>query len=165
MPARSLPICLTALLAVAALLLGCGSEGSADRPATAQGQDPEPAIPKVPKAEFIEEGDTICRGLNRKIRLSARAYFENPRGSPPAGLAAKIVARQLVPKMGLEITRLRAHALRAEDAEGALPVIRAMQVALNGIKRDPVAFYEASRRFAESQRLGRKFGFEVCGRL
>jgi hypothetical protein len=149
------------LVAVAVLLQGCGDdeEGS---PNPASGPQ---TTGEVTKARYIEQGDAACARHNRKIQRDVQAYLSSAGQSSRAELAAKIVNRVLVPRMGHEIRTVRAFVLPPENVDRALGFLQAMQNVVDRAQKDPLAFTRAPQPFAEAERLGREFGFEVCGGL
>ncbi len=153
--------CFAALLAVIALAVGCGddgggSESTASKPATTG---------EVTKAKFIEQGDAACTQHNEQIQRKAQALLSDAGESSQAELAAEIVNQVMAPRMEHEIRTVRAYVLPPENVDQALRVLEAMQEVVDRAQQEPLAFVRTTRPFDKPERLGREFGFKVCGGL
>ena len=149
------------VVVLAALVLGCGDDEGGNTNA-ASGPTTTDA---VTKARYIEQGDAACARHNRKIQRAARVYLRDAGQGSQAELAAEIVNRVMAPRMEHEIRTVRAYVLPPENVDQALRFLEAMQDVVDRAQQDPIAFVKATRPFAKPERLGREFGFEVCGSL
>jgi len=149
-----------ALLAFAVLFVGCGDDDPAANAVPGPSGEEE-----VTKASYIAQGDAACTTQNERIRDAIQPYLDRLEQTPDEAVANEMVRRVLAPRMEYEIRTVRAYVLPPENVDQALAFLAAMQDVVERAKKDPLAFAEASRPFAKPERLGREFGFEVCGGL
>jgi hypothetical protein len=148
------------LAAIALLVAGCGEEGDAEGTAAKTGAPEE-----VTKARYIEQGDAACIRHNREIQRGIEGYVRRFGDITEPRVAAQVVNRVLVPRMGHEIRTVRAFVLPPENVKGALRVLAAMQEVVDRAVEDPVAFVKDRQPFARPEFLGMEFGFYICGGL
>lgn len=159
MPAARRPFALAAatLLAVLAWLPGCGGgseEGGGDT---------------LTKAEFIAEGDQICKRAREEFVAA-----HPPAPSTPERAAA--LQRALIRTSGQELSRIRALGAPAEVEPALDRYLRARDQGIALLKRglkaaqdeDLSAYAAAQRQLASGQvnrlDLAREVGFDECSR-
>jgi hypothetical protein len=141
---------LTLLLAVSALaslpgITGCGSSSSASEPLT--------------KKEFLKKADLICEKASREQGTLAVRYMRRHPGSgardyaEPAG----------IPPLEKQIRELEALGVPNEDKADLLAYFRQFNKDLAATKEEPLSMLsEKHNPFAQTIKLGRKYGFVDC---
>jgi len=141
---------LAALIAVsiAAVLLGstgCGSSSSAE--------------PTISKKEFLKKADIVCEQASREQGELAVAYIKkHPRAeeqdyAEPAG----------IPPLEKQIRQLRALGTPAQDRAELVAYLDQFDTDLAAAKEEPLSMLsEADNPFAQTIKLGKKYGFNDC---
>ena len=139
---RSLFVLIATFLSLAGSA-GCGGAGGAP----------------LSRAEFIEQGNTICR----------RAAAEQRATAPPTLKTIPLVNRSafvkpiLVTSIERELRRLRAVGLPSGDGGRAQKILRGIEKGLEDARRDPLdPLVKATDPFAPANRLARDYGLKAC---
>jgi hypothetical protein len=142
--------------ALAALLLATGF-------AAGCGDDDEEALSK---AEYIKQGDEICRESGDRIDQEAEKAFadlgENER--PTEEQIAPFVKDTLVPEVEKQIEGLRDLAPPEEDEDKLNDIYDGVDEAASKVEEDPgLLLQEGADPFEEPNAAAQEYGFKVCG--
>lgn len=140
-----------------ASLAGCGGGGSTAATSTAAQNG------GGVRARYIAEADETCTEHNAEIDRKAAAFLAAHKGGSQVATEGAMVRKILVPDLELEIRSVRALVVPPGDVHRVLSFLSAMLVPIHSAKADPGTFIHADRPFAVSERMGRQFGFKVCG--
>lgn len=137
-----------ALLAVGA---GCG------------GGDDEEALSK---AEFIKQGDAICKKSGDKVDAAAEERFADlGRNEPPSAAQIKTFAEDtIIPEISGQLEDLRELPAPEGDDDKVNEIIDAADEALGKVEDDPTVLLEqGGDPFEAANKLASDYGFKECG--
>lgn len=140
---------LIALLATGAAA-GCG------------GDEEEP----LSKAEYIKQGDVICKKANETIEKEAEETFADlgPREMPSEEQLTAFVEDVAVPNVESQISDLRALAAPEGDEDELDKIYEDVDTALAEVEEDPATIVEGDNDpFQEPNEAARGYGFKECG--
>jgi len=144
MTTRGLTTILFAALMVAALssLTGCG--GGEEGPT---------------KAQFIRQGDAICRqAAAEQVKLAS--HYKKKEIAPGHYKATTSV---VVPPMEKELRRLKGLSPPQDDEKKVRAILEGIESGVHDAQHDYLdVFYEENDPFAEANELARKYGFHAC---
>jgi hypothetical protein len=144
---------LTGSLAALLLGIGCGGGGS------------------LTKAEFIEQGDVVCKRADEKKRADTKAFLREAQANPEKPLSAKqekeFVLTVALPPIRAEVKELKA--LGVPDEREADEIIAEFEKAIDTLERLEKANgtknaknEEAGDPFSDAAALAHKYGFKSC---
>jgi len=137
---KGLANALLLLVLTAAALTGCGGDDSRL------------------KAQFIEEGEAICRQAAIEQKELASRY----EGKAAPG-KFEIVISVFVPPMEKELHRLEALRPPESDDEEVSAILSEFESGIETAKADYLdPFVKATDPFARANELARRYGFEAC---
>lgn len=145
----------TALLV---FLAGCGGSSGSTVPASGPAQNGG-----VARAKYVEEADGTCAEQNAEINRKAAAFVAAHKEASPSAMGSAVVRKILVPNLEFEVRSIRALVVPPGDVHRVLSFLNAMLAPIRAGKEHPTAFIHAAHPFAVSERMGREFGFHVCG--
>jgi hypothetical protein len=138
----------TALIAVGALVAGCG------------GDDDEDAIGK---SEFIAKADAICKKGDKEIETTANEVFGGQQEQPSQAQIADFGAETVVPNIEQQIADIRDLGAPAGDEDQVDAILTAAEEATDEVKDDPQLLAGQGDPYAEANRLAKAYGLKECG--
>jgi hypothetical protein len=149
------PFALTAaLLAVAALVSGCGGSGGGDSTTTS-----------VSKAAFIKKADAVCQTNTQRMQRQILAVLKTKNGirKPKPSEYERLVGTIIVPAVQREIKDLRALPVPSGDEDRIDAMIGALEEGLETAENDPKAVEATSDVvFGIFSRLAGEYGLTTC---
>jgi hypothetical protein len=147
---------LAALVALAAIVAGCGGGDDSD---TTGGDS-------LTKAEFIKQGDAICEKANDQSEAEAEKFakendFKLER--PTKEQLEEAVTEILVPNFNRQVEDLKALGVPEGDEEQVEEMIGSLETAADEIEGDPSLVFE-EQVLKEPAQLAEDYGFKVCGK-
>jgi hypothetical protein len=137
-------LALAAMLALVLIAAGCGG-----------GED------HLTKAEFLKQGNAICRKGNHDIEGTAKKQFGNQRPSPSQ--LKKFATGTLIPSVQSQIDQIRDLAAPSGDEDKVNAILDEAQGALDKGKKDPIILVsEKNDPFNKANKLAKSYGLTVC---
>ena len=143
-----------ALVALAAIVAGCGSDDS-DTTATES----------LTKAEFIKQGDAICKKGNDQSEGEAEEFAEENDFTLEKASKEQLeeaVAEVLVPNLNQQVEDIRALGVPEGDEEQVEEILDSLEGAASEIEDDPGMVFDGEV-LEKPGKLAGAYGFEVCG--
>jgi len=141
---------LTAALSIGVVAAGCGG-----------GDD------NLTKAEFLKQGNAICKKGNQQINKAAHETFTKkkyPNGPPPKSVQKKFATDTLIPTIQKEIDGVKALGAPKGDEAKVKAIVDSAQAALDKGKKDPtVLLSNGPGPFKQSNQLTKAYGLTACG--
>ncbi|HEX5418119.1 MAG TPA: hypothetical protein VFZ25_20885 [Chloroflexota bacterium] len=141
-----------------ASVAGCGGGGGSTVAASTPAQKGGAAL-----ARYVVDADETCAEHNTEIDREVAAFLAAHKGASQAATESAVVRKVLVPDLEREVRSVRALVLPPADVHRALSFLNAMLVPIRAAKERPAAFVHAAHPFAVPERMGKQFGFSVCG--
>jgi len=142
------------LVALAALVAGCGgSDDTTDETVT------------LTKAEFIKQGDAICKEANEENETEAEEFAEENDFKLEKASKEQLeeaVAEVLVPSLNKQVEELDALGAPEGDEEQVEEIIVSLEDVAAEVEDDSSLVFEEKTLEKPSQ-LANAYGFEVCG--
>lgn len=157
MNSKRLTLLFAAVLALAAIGAGCGS--SDDSTETAE----ETVV--LSKAEFIEQGDQICKEAEEGSEAEAEEFAEENDfvlENASEEQLEEAVAEVLVPALDRQVEEIDALGAPEGDEEEVEAIVVALEDASAEVADDPSLAFEGEP-LKEATRLADDYGFKVCG--
>ena len=146
---------LAVLVALAALVAGCGGGDDTTDSATAT----------LTKTEFIKQGDAICKEANEENEAEAEEYAEENGFTLEKASKDELeeaVAAVLVPSLEQQAEELDALGAPEGDEDKVEEIVVALEDATGEIEEDPSLIFEG-KSLAKPNKLAKAYGFKVCG--
>jgi hypothetical protein len=143
-----------ALVALAALVAGCGGGG-----------DTTDETVTLTKAEFIEQGDAICKEANEENEAEAEEFAEENGFTLEKASKDQLeeaVAEVLVPSLNQQMEELDNLGAPKGDEDQVEEIIVSVEDAADEIEDDPGLVFEETT-LDKSNKLAKAYGFKVCG--
>jgi hypothetical protein len=144
------------VLAIAAVAAGCGS--SDDSGSTAS----------LSKAQFVKQGNAICRKGNAKIEAEFEEFAddhhlqENKKPSKP--VLEEATEEILVPWISNQVEEIRALGTPEGDEGEVDEILSGAEEAVEEARAEPATFAEGeSAKLKEVNKEAREYGLTVCG--
>jgi hypothetical protein len=153
------------LAAAVALLLAAGGCGGSDSSASENGEVTVESG-SLSKAQFVKQADAICQKRVVEVQLKFRPLSRSFASASPAeqeAEASKFVNDVIVPAYEEQIEEVSALGAPSGEEEKVAAVLNAIQARLGDAKEDPSKFLQTASPFAKAAKLGRAYGFTVCG--
>lgn len=144
---------LATLVALGALVAGCGGGDDSDTTAT------------LTKAEFIKQGDRICKEAEKQSETEAEEFAEeNGFTFDKAGKEQieEAVSEVFVPNLEQQAEDLDVLGAPEGDEKQVEEIIVSLEDAAGEIEDDPGLVFEG-RVLKEASKLAEDYGFKVCG--
>jgi hypothetical protein len=147
---------LAGVIAVAAIVAGCGSSSDESSDTTAA----------LTKAEFIEQGDAICEKGNQSIEAGAEEFAEDngiDTQKPTKAQQEEVIVEVVAPgvrRQGEEIADLGAP---GGDGEIVEAIVAAVEDGSDELEENPSQLIEGQNPLAKGSKLAKAYGFEACG--
>ncbi|HET9162398.1 MAG TPA: hypothetical protein VFN89_02990 [Solirubrobacterales bacterium] len=143
------------VLAAALLVAGCGS--SDDNGTTAS----------LSKAQFVKQGNAICRKGNAQIESEFEEFAEEhhlgKHEKPSKKVLAEATETVLIPAITTQIEGLRALGAPEGDEGEIDEILSGAEEALEEAEEDPAAFTEGEpTKFKQVNKKARAYGLTVC---
>lgn len=141
--------CLAAALTVAAFALlapGCGGGGG-----------------QIAKAEFLHEGNAICRATIQTLTEEGRETFSEAelKGTNAAGVP--FVLGTYVPEFRAEVRKLRALGAPSGDEARVGAILKAIEGLIEEAQDEPRRIvHETVNRYEKPQALAKRYGLDEC---
>lgn len=142
---------LAGLVAIAVIAAGCGG-GSND---------------SLTKAEYVEQGDAICKKGNTEIENDVQAYAKQHNISleskPTEAQFAELSENVVIPGVRNQLDGLRGLTPPSNDEDAANELLDALDEGLEKGEEDPAAFVTSGDPLAKANKMAKEFGFKKCG--
>lgn len=136
------------VVCLALLAAGCGGNDSTS----------------LTKAEFIKQGDAICKETDKSQNQKIRAYLaENPKTPSTKANTEKVISVAF-PQIKAEVEELAALDPPSGDEEEIEAIVAGVEEGLEEAEKNPVSTNKtgAGNPFDEVGKLARKYGFKEC---
>ncbi|HET9199096.1 MAG TPA: hypothetical protein VFN92_12695 [Solirubrobacterales bacterium] len=146
---------LALLVALAALVTGCGGGDETTDSATVA----------LTKAEFIKQGDAICKQGNEQSEEEAEEFAEENGFTLEKASDEELeeaVAEVLVPSLSQQAEEIGALGAPEGDEEKVEEIVVSLEGAAEEIEEDPGLVFEGEV-LEEPEKLAQGYGFKVCG--
>ena len=151
---KALLAALTALIALGALVTGCGG-----------GDETTDETVTLTKAEFIEQGDAICRKSSDQSEKEAEEFAEENDFALEKATNEQLeeaVSEILVPSLNQQAEELDALGAPEGDEETVGEIVVSLEGAADEIEDDPSLVFEG-KVLEEPGELAKEYGFKACG--
>ncbi len=151
---KGLLAALALLVALAALIAGCGG-----------GDETTDETVTLTKAEFIKQGDAICKEANDQNEAEAEEFAEDndfKLESASKEQLEEAVAEVLVPSLNKQAEELDALGAPEGDEDKIEEIVVSLEDATGEIEDDPSLVFE-EKTLEEPNQLAEAYGFKVCG--
>jgi hypothetical protein len=148
-------LALAALLALAVLVAGCGGGDETTDSATVT----------LTKAEFIKQGDAICKEANEENESEAEEFAEENGFTLEKASKDQLeeaVAEVLVPSLSQQAEEIEALGAPEGDEDKVEEIVVALEDATGEIEDDPSLVFE-EKSLEKPNQLAEAYGFKVCG--
>jgi len=142
------------LVALAALVAGCGGGG-----------DTTDETVTLTKAEFIKQGDAICKKGNDQSEKEAEEFAKDNDFTLEKASKEQLeeaVSEVLVPNLERQTEELDALGAPEGDEDKVEAIVVALEDAADEVKDDPGVVFEGSV-LDKPGKLAKDYGFKVCG--
>jgi maltose-binding protein MalE len=146
---------LVGVLALAALVAGCGSSSGDSTTAS------------LSKAEFIKQGDAICQKGNKEIETGFEAFMKENgiKGEPSKAQGVEISETVLIPSIETQSEELRALGAPSGEEGEISAMLDALDEGVEEAEEDPEALLASeSDPFGPANKMASEYGLKVCGR-
>ena len=143
-----------AVAVLAALVAGCGG-----------GDETTDETVTLTKAEFVKQGDAICKQGNDQSEKEAEEFAEENGFTLEKASEEQLeeaVAEVLVPSLKQQAEEIDALGAPEGDEEQVEELIVSLETAANEIGEDPSLVFEGEV-LEEPEELAQDYGFKVCG--
>lgn len=146
---------LFAVLAIAAIAAGCGSSDDNDSTAS------------LSKAEFVKQGNAICRKGNAQIESGFEEFAEKhhlkKNQKPSKEVLEEATETVVIPKVKAQVEGIRALGTPEGDEGEVDEILSGAEEGIEEAEEDPAAFAESeSPKFKEVNKKARAYGLTVC---
>jgi hypothetical protein len=156
---------LAAVLAIAAIA-GCGggdSDTETAAPESAPSASEDSGGPALTKAEFIEQGDAICKENQEEGEAELSAFLEEVgEGEPSEEDQERVITEVVAPSLQASADGLRELTPPEGEEEAVAEIVDGLDEAIASVEDDPIAALEGDP-FTEVNEKAIDFGFKVCG--
>jgi hypothetical protein len=160
-----------AALACALVVAGCGSDSSSSSDSDGSSSSDSPPITQ---ALFVVKGDGICEKGRKEVEADFAAYLKKEKikelGESSESAAetkkheAEIVETIALPALREQVEKLKALGIPDGAEDETEEFLEAVEEDIAIGEEDPQAlFSSAEKTFAESDKIAKEIGFEVCG--
>jgi hypothetical protein len=142
-----LTVVLAALLGLALVAAGCGSDEKT-----------------ISKAEFLRKGNAICASGNKEIDAGANKIFRNRKSRPSQADIKRFANEVLLPSVERQVKGIKDLGAPKGDEDKVKAILDAADEGIAAGKRDPASLAsDNADPFAKANRLARAYGLTVCG--
>jgi hypothetical protein len=143
-------LAVAAILTVGLVLAACGSSNNNSTSTTAA----------LTKAEFLKQGNAICKKGNQQINQAGKAIFK-PKQKPTSAERNKF-ASAAETSIQSQINQIRALGAPSGDQAKVTAMMATAQANLNKVKQNPALFTSNQHPFAPAAKLLHAYGLTVC---
>lgn len=141
---------------VLGLVAGCG------------GSDDEGGEETLTKAEFIKQGDAICRQGNEEIEEGFDSFAKEngiaKNQEPNKEQSREIVVTVIIPGVKQQGEEIRALGAPAGDEDQVAAILDSLDEGIEEAEADPESlFEEKTDPFGEANQRAKAYGLKVCG--
>lgn len=148
-PIGGLTTCV-ATLSLGLVLSACGGGGS--------------TTATISKAEFLKQGDAICKDGNEQIEAAAERQFPKSSGRPSQAEQVKFATQTVIPNIQHQIDAIKALGAPEGDEATVETITSEAQSALDEAKKDPtVLTSNGPGPFAKADKFTNSYGLTACG--
>jgi hypothetical protein len=144
-------IAVLVVLALAGLVVGCGSSSSDNSTSTAS----------LTKAEWIAKADAFCQAGNAQTNAAGRQQFGNQK--PSQAQIQQFATATIIPGVQSQVDKIKALGAPAGDEQQVNTLISTVQADLDKAKSDP-SLITHGNAFADANKLAQQYGLKVCGK-
>ena len=145
---------LAGVVAIAVIAAGCGS--SSDSTSSS-----------LTKAEYIKQGDAVCKKGSGEIEEEVDTYAKENnislKSEPSKEQLEAISENVIIPAVQSQLDGLKALGTPSEDEGRSNEVLDALEEGIEKGEEDPGAFVEGKGTLVKANELAKEFGFKVCG--
>jgi major membrane immunogen (membrane-anchored lipoprotein) len=141
-----------AVLAVALVVVGCGSSDS--------------STASITKAEFIKQADADCKKGEEEIQKDLAVYLKEHKDleKPTEDDYSELVEAVLVPAAEQEIDDIRALGIPSGDEDQVEAMLDAREASIEKAQEEPKAVVQnGGSVFGEASKLAKEYGLKDCG--
>ncbi|HET7444963.1 MAG TPA: hypothetical protein VFJ57_09930 [Solirubrobacterales bacterium] len=154
-------------LVVALLATGCGGGGD-DSSSTASVDSTESSDSgsSLTKAEFIKQGDEICKQGDAAIEDEANKFAEEngiDTENPTEAQQEEVVEQVLGPAIKRQAEEIADLGPPQGEEEAVEEIVAAVGQGAEEIEEDPKAVVNGENPLAEASKLAKAYGFKQCG--
>jgi hypothetical protein len=143
---------LAGVVAIAVIAAGCGSSSSSD---------------SLTKAEYIKQGDALCKKGSGEIEEEVETYAKENnislKSEPSEEQLEAISEDVVIPAVQSQLDGLKGLGTPSEDEDKSNEVLDALEEGIEKGEEDPAAFVEGKGTLVKANELANEFGFKVCG--
>jgi len=155
---KALLLAIAAVVALAALVAGCGSSDDSTTDETVT----------LTKTEFIKQGDAICKEGNEEIQEGFEEYAEEndlPQNKEPSKeQGVEITETVILPNVQQQAEEIRDLGAPEGDEDQVDELVTALEDAVAEGEDDPESLFKGSTDpFGKVNKLASDYGFKVCG--
>jgi hypothetical protein len=148
---------LAGVVAIAVVAAGCGSSDNSSE-----------STASLTKAEFIKQGDAICKKGNKEIEEGFESFAKEnnlPQGKEPTKAQGReLVETVLVPDIKAQAEGIRALGTPSGDEAEISAMLDSLDEGIEEAEKDPEALFTAkSDPFASANKQAKEYGLKVCG--
>jgi hypothetical protein len=167
---RNRELALCTILAMSAVLGGCGGGGGGEKSTTSHsklqllGGDPRGAVSPT-KDRFLGEANRICLVGNGDISKAAEEAITNTQESPTIARLVQFGKRRALPLLQIELDQIKALHAPAGDGARIKASIDQAQSDLDRLKANPLQFTLVNPvgPFLPTNRPAKRYGLAPCG--
>jgi hypothetical protein len=139
---------LIGVLAAAVFAAGCGDDDSSA---------------SLTKAEFVKQGDAICKEANKEGADALGAYLKKEAGGglPNPEQEQELISTVVVPLLQKQVDGL--NDLGIPEDKKVSEFVEELESVLTEAEENPVGTTASGTPFAESESMAQALGFEACG--
>jgi hypothetical protein len=147
-----------ALLAILGSASGCGNGGGGETSGEGGGT--------LTRAQFIEQADSACSTRDTMIQAELQPFLaDDPRAIARPAVAQKMVNQVIAPELEAELTDIRLLEQPAKDNDELEVFLTAFKEVIARGRANPLTITAGPKPFAVPERVGRSYGFNVCGEV
>ena len=148
---------LAGLVALAAVVAGCGSSS-----------DSTSSTATLSKAEFVKQGNAICKEGNESINAEFEEFSKENNLSetkaPPKAVQEEAVEEILIPAINGQIEEVKALGTPEGDEGELEEVVTAEEEVVEEAEEAPISLLKGETgKQKEANKLAREYGLTVCG--
>jgi hypothetical protein len=145
---------LAVLVAVAAVVAGCGSDSDTSASLT--------------KAQFIKQADAICKKENAAIETEFEKFAKEnnipTNKEPNKEQGEELVEQVLIPNVKNQSEQIRDLGAPSGEEDRVETLLDTLDEGIEEAEDDPAALFTAKTDpFGKANKLAREFGLEACG--
>jgi len=155
---KRLIVLLAGIVAVVALVAGCGSSDDSSTDSTTA----------LTKAEFVKQGDAICEKGSKQIETEAEAFADENNvdtGNPTDEQQEEVIEAVVGPALQTQADELGELGAPSGEEAKVTAMLEALEQGAEELESDPGALLEenGSDPLDKANELANEFGFKACG--